>query len=97
MTVTVSTEENVPSSEAAASTSTGEMVINYSLHLHPQAKKCWSVIVTSRLCFLITYFSLQMSSFYDSFGMNGTFRGKFAIFHSIFLIKLPKLYTIFLG
>ena len=45
----VNTEENVPSSEAVASTSTGEMVVNYSRHPHPQAIKCVSVIVTSLL------------------------------------------------
>ena len=57
----VNTKENVPSSEAVASISTGEMAINYSRHLYPQAKKCWSVIVTSCLPLLIAYFSLQTS------------------------------------
>ena len=63
----INTEEDVPSSEAVASTDTGGMTINYSRLPHPEAQKCWSVIVTSHLRFLITYFSLQTSSFDDPF------------------------------
>ena len=49
-----------------------------------------------RLCLLIDYFLLQASSFDDHFHINGTFRGKLAIFHAIFSIKLTKL-SIILG
>ena len=53
--------------------------------------------MTSRLYLLIAYFSLQKSSFDDPFCTNETFRGKLAIFHQFFKIKLPKLYTIVCG
>ena len=32
----VNAEENLPSSEAVASTSTGEMAVNYTRHPHPR-------------------------------------------------------------
>ena len=44
--------------QAVASTSKGEIAVNYSRHPHPHTKKIRSVIVTSYLRLLIAYFSL---------------------------------------
>ena len=91
----VNTEENIPSSEAVASTSTGEMAVNYSRHLHHQAKKCWSVIVTSRLCLLIDYFSSQASLFDDLFHMNGTFRQKWPVLYLTIAANFSTFFVAF--